>query len=117
LVRPLLSLRLQRFQAHHLLLEPFDLFLQPRRLHGLGQRRLLTVGAVELVQITRHAFFDLRHAPLHLGVREIAVPVVDRLELRAVNRNDRRGQKTKPATEHHELRANLADRRPRFQGN
>ena len=60
---------------------------------------------------------DLRHAALHLGAREIAVPVVHRLELAAVNRHARRGQQAQLAAQRHEPRADLADRRPRFQGN
>ena len=46
--------------------------------------RLLPVGGIELLKITRNALLDLRHAPLHLGAREVLVAVVHRLELAAV---------------------------------
>jgi hypothetical protein len=39
-----------------------------------GQRRLLPVCTIELVQIARDALLDLPHSPLHFGAREIPVP-------------------------------------------
>src|SRR5262249_16942475 len=51
------------------------------------QRRLLPVGAVELVQIAGDALLNLRHAPLHLGSREVLVTIVHRLELAAIDRD------------------------------
>ena len=47
------------------------------------------------MEITANALLDPRHPSLHLGGREIAVPVVDRLELAAVDRNARLGKQTK----------------------
>jgi hypothetical protein len=38
-----------------------------------------------LLQIARDAVLNLRHAPVHLGAREVLVAIVDRLELAAVN--------------------------------
>jgi hypothetical protein len=46
----------------------------------------LPVGGVELLQIARDALLNLRHAPVHLGAREVLVAIVDRLELAAVNK-------------------------------
>jgi hypothetical protein len=46
-------------------------------LEGLG--RLLAIRTVELLQIARDALLDLRHAPLHLGAREVLVAAVYRL--------------------------------------
>ena len=54
---------------------------------GQRFRWILPIGAVQLLQITRNAFLNLLHAPLHLGACEVAVAVVHRLELRAVNGN------------------------------
>ena len=52
---------------------------------------------------------DLRHSPLHLGAREIPVPIIDRLELAAVNRNARFGEEAHRAAEHNKPAADLAD--------
>jgi hypothetical protein len=71
----------------------------------------LAIGAVELVQIARYALLDLRQASLHLGAREVPVPVVDRLELAAVDRDAGLGEETEPAAERHEPGADLADGR------
>jgi hypothetical protein len=35
----------------------------------------------------RDALLDLRHAPLHLGARKVLIPVIDRLEFAAINRD------------------------------
>jgi hypothetical protein len=40
-----------------------------------------------LVQIACNALLDLHHAPLHLGAREVLVPIIDRLEFAAVDRD------------------------------
>src|SRR6516225_9359410 len=82
-------LRVKHFQAAHLLLQPSDLFLDPRRLDDGCFRRLLPIGTIELTQISTDAFLDLRHPPRHLGICEVAVAVVHRLELAAVNRDAR----------------------------
>lgn len=52
-------------------------------------RRLLAIGAVELAQITVDAPFNLRLPPRHLDVCEVAIAVVHRLELAAVDRHAR----------------------------
>ena len=75
---------LKRLKAPHLLLQHRYLVFQPRRLGRPRQRRLLPVGAVQLVQIALNTFLDLLHAPLHFGPREVSVPGVDRLELAAI---------------------------------
>ena len=74
------------------------------------RRRLLSVGAVQLAQIAINAVLNLRQAPLHLGASEVPVPVVDRLELGAINRNAGVGEQIKLTTERHEPGADLADR-------
>jgi hypothetical protein len=56
----------------HLLLQPSDLFFDPRRLDADRFPWLLPVGAIELTQISTDALLDLRHPPRHLGMREIA---------------------------------------------
>src|SRR5262245_44927052 len=77
------------------------------RRKGLG--RLMAVGRVELAQITRHTFFELRPPPLHLAPREVPVAIVHRLELAAVDRHARRGQQTHLTAQIDEAGANLAD--------
>src|SRR3984893_11571021 len=63
----------------------------------------------ELLQIARDALLDLRHSPLHLGAREILVPIIDRLELAAVDRDASFDEEAHGAAEHHKPAANLAD--------
>src|ERR1700730_10069308 len=63
----------------------------------------------ELLQIARDALLDLRHSPLHLGAREILVPIIDRLELAAVDRDASYGEQAHRAAEHNKPAADLAD--------
>ena len=81
-----------------------------RRLGRERLRRLLPIGRVELAQIARDALLELRPAPLHLGLREVPVAIVDRLELAAVDRDARRREQTHLAAQLDEPRAHLADR-------
>ena len=86
-----------------------DLLFEARGLRRARQRRLLPVGAVELVQIARDALLDLRHSPLHLGAREILVPIVDRLELAAIDGDARFAEEAHRAAENNKPAADLAD--------
>jgi len=61
------------------------------------------------VQIARDALLDLRHSPLHLGAREILVPIIDRLELAAVDRDASFGEEAHRAAQHNKPAADLAD--------
>ena len=110
LVRARTPLDFKRLQAPHLLLEDRDLVGQTRRLGRARQRRLLPVGAVQLVQIARNARLDLRHPPRHLGPREVPVPAVDRLELTAIDRHARLGEQPELPAQRDEPGADLADR-------
>ena len=83
---------LKLFQALHLFSEFGDLARQTIDLGAAPQRRLLPVGAVELVEIAINAVLDLRHAAFHLGPCEVPVAGVDRLELGASNRHAGIGQ-------------------------
>jgi hypothetical protein len=69
----------------------------------------LSIGAVQLVQIARNAFLDLRHPPLHLGAREVPVAVVHRLELAAIDRDAGLGEQAHRAAQGDEPDADLAD--------
>ena len=71
----------------NLLFDEWTSVFGSERLTGVLLDRLLPVGSVRLVQIAFDTLLDLRHAPLHLGAREVPVPVVDRLELGAINRH------------------------------
>src|SRR5262245_31029583 len=96
-------------QTLHLLFQLRDLLRQAAR---LGFERLgwfLSIGAVELLQITRNALLNLSHAPVHLGTREVLVTVVHRLELAAVDRNPGLRQQTYGSAERNEPGAHLAD--------
>ena len=56
---------------------------------GLHLRRLRAVGRLQRVQVALDALLDLLLTPLDLVRREVAVAAVDRLELAAVDRDDR----------------------------
>ena len=90
---------LELFQALHLLLQDLDLVFQTIRVGRPGKRRLLPVGTIQLVQIAGNRDFDLFHAPLHLRGREVAVAIVHRLELGAINRNAGLGEELKPTAQ------------------
>jgi hypothetical protein len=96
-------------KAPHLLFQLRDLLLQAGRLGIERLGRPLPVGAVELLQIARDALLDLRQAPRHLGPREVLAPVVDRLELAAIDRNAGLRQKAHRAAQHDETGAHLAN--------
>ena len=66
---------------------------------------LLPIQALHLRQIPRDA-------ALHLRLREIPVPVVQRLELAPVDRDERILEQIELAAQHHELPAHLPDRSP-----
>ena len=94
---------------HLLLLQLRDLLFQvARRFKCLG--RLLPVGGVELLQIARNAFLNLRQAPLHLRLGEVLVTVVHRFELAAVNRDAGFRQQPHAAAERNKSGADLSDR-------
>jgi len=63
----------------------------------------------ELVQIARDALLDLRHSPLHLGAREILVPIIDRLELAAIDGNARFSEEPIVRHSNNNPAADLAD--------
>src|SRR5271156_655257 len=96
-------------EAPHLLLQFRDLLLQMARLGFETLGRLLPVRGVELLPIAGDTVLDLRHATLHLRLREVLVTVVHRLELAAVNRNAGFGEQAHGATEGNKLRADFTD--------
>src|SRR6195256_2876698 len=98
----------QSVQALNLLTQRRNLLVEPGDL-GLRYRFPLTIGAVELREISGNALVDLRQPPLHLGLREVPVPRVDGLELAAVDRNARLAEQLKASAQHHELTADHAD--------
>src|SRR5262249_17904132 len=71
----------ENLEAMHLLLQLRDLLFQVARLGFKCLGRLLPVGGVELLQIARDTLLNLRHAPVHLGAREVLVAIVDALNL------------------------------------
>src|ERR1700692_4833345 len=101
-------LTVQSVQALNLLAQRRNLLVEPGDL-GFRYRFPLTVGAVELREITGNALVNLRQTPLHLGLGEVPIPRVDGLELAAVDRNARFAEQLKPSAQHHELTADLAD--------
>jgi hypothetical protein len=83
LIRSGEHLHFENLETLHLLLQLRDPLFQAARLGFERLRRLLPVGGVELLQIARNVLLNLRHAPVHLGAREVLVAIVDRLELAA----------------------------------
>src|SRR5687768_9871538 len=69
----------------------------------------MPIGCVELLEIARHALLNLSAAALDLRPREVAIPVVDRLELGAVDGHAGRVEEPQPAAEGNELGADLTD--------
>ena len=109
LVRCGKHLHLENLETLHLLLQLRDLLFQAARLGFERLGRLLPVGGVELLQIARDALLDLRHAPLHLGAREVLVAVVHRLELAAVDRDAGLREQAHRAAQRNKPGADLAD--------
>jgi hypothetical protein len=70
-------------------------------------RSLLPVSGVELRQITHDALLQLRAPPFDLGLHEILVSIVDRLELAAIDGHRRFCQQPHLAAQLHELHAHL----------
>ena len=102
-------LHLENLEPLHLLLQLRDLLFQAARLGFERLGRLLPIGGVELLQIARDALLDLRHAPLHLGAREVLVAVVHRLELAAVDRHAGLREQAQGAAQPNKPGADLAD--------
>src|SRR5207245_203417 len=90
-------------------LDRSDLLLEPRNSAFRDQGRL-PVRAVELSQVAADAFLQLRHALLELVVGEVLVPIVDRLELAAVDGYDRFREQIEPPAQHDEFATDAADR-------
>src|SRR5712692_7994172 len=77
---------------------------------GFGNVGLGSIGGVHGRQIAVDTLFDLLHARAHLATGEVAVAVVDRLELAAVDGDDRLREQVEPAAQLDEPAAHVADR-------
>src|SRR5437764_8823565 len=93
----------------HLFFQLCELLFEASGLRRARQRRRLPVCAIQLLQIARDALLDLPHSPLHFGAREILVPIIDCLELAAVDRDASFDEEAHGAAEHNKPAANLAD--------
>jgi len=88
-----------------------------RRLHSGGNYALIAAAPrLEdrryMCSGSRDALLDLRHAPIHLGAREVLVAVVHRLELAAVDRHAGLREQAHRAAQRNEPGADLTDGRP-----
>src|SRR5262249_49648010 len=101
-------LRIDRVEADDLFLELLDLVLQPHNFR-LRHRIAVPVGSLELREIASDALVDPLQAPLHLGLGEVLVPRIDRLELRSVDGDARCTEQIKLAAQPNELAANLTN--------
>jgi hypothetical protein len=72
--------------------------------------RLRSVGSIQFLQVPFDALVDLLHPLGQLVRRKVLVPVIDRLELAAINGDDGLGKQVKPPTQEDELPADVADR-------
>src|SRR6202051_102315 len=104
LVLALHHLTVQSVQALNLLAQRRNLLVEPGDL-GFRYRFPLTVGTVELREITGNALVNLRQTALHLGLGEVPIPRVDGLELAAVDRDAGFAKQFKTAAQHHALAA------------
>jgi hypothetical protein len=77
----------------------------------LGNLFRLPICPIELVQVLGRVLLELLHPLLDLVPRKVLVPIVHRLELAAVNGNDRFGKQFQAAAQGHGLRVDLADGR------
>ena len=68
------------------------------------------IRTVKLSQVAADAFLQLRHALLEFVVGEVLIPIVDRLELAAVDRHDCLREQIEPAAQHDEFTTDIADR-------
>ena len=91
-----------QFQCRYFLFQPHAF-----RFCGAG---VLSVGAMELCQVTTDARFDLFYPSLEFRVGEIAIAAVHRLEFAAVDSDDRIRKKVKLLAQNDELTAYIADR-------
>jgi hypothetical protein len=67
--------------------------------HTLGENELgLAVSTIELGEVAIDTVFELLPSHLDLASAEILVPVVDRLELAAIDRDDAVGEQLQVAT-------------------
>src|SRR5262249_53556788 len=71
----------------------------------------VAIRSLQLREIARDALVDALKAPLHLGLGEVLVPRVDRLELRSVNGHACHAQQIELAAQHDELPARLTNGR------
>ena len=111
LARPIKHLGINSLKALHLLPQLGNLLGQTGSFTFKRRGWLLAVGAIQLSQVTRNAFLDLRHATLHLGSGEVAIPIVNGLELAAVYRDTGIRKQANRAAQLHEPGTDLADRR------
>src|SRR5438445_8114202 len=100
---------LENLKTLHLLLQLLDFLSQAVRFGFERFGRFLPIRTVELLQIARDAFLDLRNAPLHLGPREVLIAVVHRLELAAIDRDAGLCNQAQAAAERDKPGADLAD--------
>lgn len=99
----------------HLSPQAFDLLLEADSL-CLGHITVLAIGPIQCREIARDTHLHLLDALGNLGHREVLVAVVDSFELAPVDGHDGSGKQVELATQHDELRAGRADRRPVFRG-
>jgi hypothetical protein len=70
----------------------------------------LPIGSVERSQVTADARLNVSHSPLQFGTGEIAVAVVDRLELAADDGDQIFSEQSQLLTQHNELATGASDR-------
>src|SRR5882762_2088399 len=101
---------LQTLKPAHLILQRRDPLLQTHHLAG-SARCFFAIHPIKLLEVLGDALLDQPHPRLHLAAGEVAVAMVDRLELTAVDRD--RGLREQPpaAAQYDELAADVRDRR------
>ena len=78
LVLALHHLRVDRVEPDDVRFELLDLALQPLNLH---LRIAMPIGGFKLREVAGDALIDPLKTSLHLGLGEVLVPCIDRLEL------------------------------------
>ena len=95
----------------HFLFQLVELFLEPRRLEHEHVGRFLPIRRIELGEIPRHTLLELRAPAIDLPSCKIAIAIIDRFELAAVDGYACLCEQAYLPTQLDEARAHLAYRR------
>ena len=108
LVLALHHLGIDRTEPRDLFLQFHDFVLEP---HNLCLRHHITsaIGSLQLRHVALNALLDPLKTPFHLGLGEVLIARIDRLEFGTINGDARHAQQIKLAAQRHEGTADLTN--------